>query len=267
MTVSTRNISGYAVVKSLGGVAARSVMGYAVSEPMWPAAIVEASDVTGYALVKTPTPIEVDIIGGYVLYEQPPQVEVDLVSGYTLYTPPMTLELGDVGGYILRKPAQPLPKNITGFDAVIKMIIATQPIAYDTTDFSLDPPRVWNSEFQNTVVSCNAEVGSYLYGSMDFYYQRRELSAILPVGVDRFALSILGKANTLDLLPELNELTGMLLTADDIVSTPLVPGQTSAMLLAKPTSWFFQPGTSMKVGDSSVIPLSSAFSSDTIVWS
>lgn len=250
MTVSTRTINGYAVVKTLGGVSTRGVMGYAVSEPMWPDKMVEVSDLVGYALARMPSSIEVGELGGYALYQRPPQ-----------------LEFHDIGGYILRKPVKPLPKDVTGHDAVIQMIIDTQLIDYSVGDFFLDPPVVMEDSASalNTTVVCNAGVTSYLYGSMTFDYYRRDIKDCLD-GLE-LTVDFTGMSNTLDLLPAINERTGMILTADDIVSTPIRAGQTLVTVVAKSTSWFFQPGTTLQLTAGGIVNFADLFTTDTIIWS
>lgn len=113
--------------------------------------------------------------------------------------------------------------------------------------FGVPTPTV-NDALFNTSITLTSVVGQGYKGSFTVRYNRANaalstvLNNVVLPGNRTFAA-----ANTHALIPLINTATGLVLTTDDIVNETIAPGTNSVLLKGADTSYFFLPGSTVKV--------------------
>jgi hypothetical protein len=166
---------------------------------------------------------------------------IDLVT-----TPAGVVNVANIQGYAVTYALPPLPKGVTGRQALLNLIAATAKPVRVPANFTAAAPDVLtgNANF-NTQVVVGSTVGSGLRGSWTMFYNRVDLTRMFD---DPLSLTIGSEVKILDLLPKLVTASGMTINADDIVDGDIVSGSTSVTLTAAATSRFFIPGSTFLVG-------------------
>lgn len=205
---------------------------------------VNVAEIHGYALTHPTLQVKVAEIHGYALVASTRPSAIRSLQGYALGVPPQTVGIRALNGYAL-VTINPLPK-VTGKAALMTMILAAGKTVRPESHFSLGVPEVYNdpNAAYSARVPLTALPVSQLTGSMYFYYNRVPLNRIGDLG----SLTIGSATTTHGLITAINTATGLALTTDDIVDTPITSGATTVTLVAASTSYMFIPDSTLTYG-------------------
>lgn len=208
-------------------------------------------------------PTNISNVQAYALSKEPAPVSLSNVQVYALSPEPAPLGLRAVHGYVLVADTL-FPKGVTGIVALTNMVLRQSKINRAASQFTVGAPEAYSgpeTALHNSRVLVTAEASSLLRGSMYFYYTRVPL---VRIPIDLASIVIGSATSTHGLISAINTASGMVLTTDDIVNTPITAGSVEVTITVAATSRFFLPGDTAQVGFTP--PLSSMFKTDTILW-
>lgn len=221
---------------------------------------VNIASVQGYALTRPAMGAKLANVQGYVLMSPPAPIRLREVRGYAMGTPPLSINLRSISGYAMA-PFNALPTTAPA-TALMAMILKLSKSIRPATHFNLGPVEVGSVEGYNSKVKITPTALAKLSGEMYFHYNRVYMNRM----PDLSSIVVAGEATTQTLIPKINTLTGMQLTAADIVDEPIDSEAMVVTITAASTSYLFVPGTTASVGKN--LPLfSSLFNDPFIRWS
>lgn len=202
-------------------------------------------------------------IQAYALTREPAIAKIAGIQAYALYKEPAALGLRNIQGYALVSDT-PLPKGVTGKVGVVNLILTQSKIPRTADHFTLGVPEAYTGSetvLHNSRVLATATATSGLQGSMYFYYSR---ASLIRIPTDLTAIVIGSATSVHGLIAAINSASGMVLTTDDLVDSPIIPGAVETTITAAATSRFFLPGDTAQIGLTPL--LSTQFKTDTILW-
>lgn len=212
---------------------------------------VKVAGLQAYALVHPINTVKVASLQAYALISPPQPLSLRNLQAYAAVRIPDTLSLRNLQGYVAVSTAS-LPKGITGKDALLAMIVAKAKSTRPANHFTVVAPVDYTGDggTHNTQVLTSPTQAALLSGSMYFIYNRVDIKRMMD---DPSSLAF-GSATTVhELIPAINAATGMIITTDDLVNKPLVPGAGVVTVTAASTSYFFTPGTTIVLGQAKTL--------------
>lgn len=204
-------------------------------------------------------PVNVASIQGYALANPPASVQLRDIRGYAMVTLPATVQLRSIGGYAM-VPFGYLPKGQTPAQALMALILLQGRTTRPATHFNLGQVEVGTETGYDSKVKVTPTALALLGGEMYFHYNRVNMNRM----PDLSSIVIGSAANVHALIPQINTLTGMQLTTDDLVNDAIPAGYPEITLTAASSSYLFVPGTQIQIGNTAT--LASQFGTDTILW-
>lgn len=177
-----------------------------------------------------------------------------------MVTMPAAIQLRGIGGYVM-VPFRTLPTGQTAAAALMALILTLSKTVRPASHFNLAAVEVSTLTGYDSKVNVTPTASALLSGSMYFYYNRVNMVRM----PDLSSIVIGSAANVWALIPQINTLTGMQLTTNDLVNDIIPAGYPEITLTAASTSYLFTPGSQCQIGNTPL--LSAQFKSDTILWS
>jgi hypothetical protein len=144
-------------------------------------------------------------------------------------------------GSVFTKDAQALP-TAKGSAAMLALINANVITPFTAANLTIGQPQASTQNNCNTVVQITAQPASGYSGSMNLYYNRRNIQDA--VTSTSWLLGTISAATTVQaLLSQINTAYGTNFDPTDVVNGTVNAGATSIMLVAASTSYVFVPGT------------------------
>jgi len=184
----------------------------------------DITHLTGYT-VTVPTPVRtLTRLDAYALFELFPETRVTSLTGY----------------YLL-EPKNRIPLHKEDKSAITDMIKRVSTRDWGDDELVISEPTVVTGQPRvNTLITVNEPTGRYL-GTFDLSYTRRDIAESF---VD---ITVTRKSTVYELIDELSEVTGLVLSARDFVDGPIGLQDDTVVLEAADTSYFFIPGTQVTV--------------------
>lgn len=205
-------------------------------------------------------PVSIASVQGYALANPPAQIQLRDIRGYSMVTMPAAIQLRGIGGYVM-VPFRTLPTGQTAAAALMALILTLSKTVRPASHFNLAAVEVSTLTGYDSKVNVTPTASALLSGSMYFYYNRVNMVRM----PDLSSIVIGSAANVWALIPQINTLTGMQLTTNDLVNDIIPAGYPEITLTAASTSYLFTPGSQCQIGNTPL--LSAQFKSDTILWS
>lgn len=208
-------------------------------------------------------PVNISNIQAYALSKESAPVSISNVQAYATYSEPSPLALRNLQGYALVADI-PFPKAVTGIVALANLVLARTKVTRPSSHFTVGVPEAYSgpeTTLHNSRVLVTANPASSLQGSMYFYYSR---ASLIRIPTDLTAIVIGSATSVHGLIAAINAASGMTLTTDDLVNSPIPAGAVEVTITAAATSRFFLPGDTVQVGYTPL--LSASFKTDTILW-
>lgn len=219
----------------------------------------DIASIQGYALTYPTPTFDVAEIHGYALTLPPAPIGVKSVAGYVMGVPATSPALKGVLGYAMGAYNK-LPVGMTAAVSLITQILAKAKNNRGANQFTLDPVEVGTRAGFDSKVKLTALPVSLLQGSMYWHYNRIPLARI----PDLTGVVIGGALTVNDLLAKISTVAGFTLAVGDFVNDAIPAGAVEITLTAAATSYIWQPGTQVQLGNTPT--LAGLFATDTILW-
>ena len=208
--------------------------------------IVRDAVVYGLALVGPGIKVRDAVVYGASVTIQKPQMgTLELV---VLQTEAGVAQLGTLELLVLQSEPQDRDYSVAPRDALLNAINSEFGKSFTTATLSIGSPQVVpGDDPANSKVSITALPGSQLSGSMDIYYNRRDISDLFSQ-INAAGFSLAGHSSVHGLLNAFNTQFGLAITPEEFVDSSITGGQTSITVTAAPTSIWFYPGTQAVLG-------------------
>lgn len=202
-------------------------------------------DINVYAITNPDPRVLIRDVNVYAIVAPPPVVEMRTAGGYAIINDQQPIALRSVGGYALMGVVKAANFTLSGQAGLLAAINKEQGRTFVAADFVFATPQVTDAQdFFNTSILLTATAQNKYRGTFTFNYHRYTLAEVF----GSLTMPAVVGTTIYNTLAAINAKCGLALDQTDVLDAVIPAGAKYLQLVVKPTSIYYQAGTSVFLG-------------------